>query len=467
MRAEKKFSYEEFKWIDGLLSAIEYKGIPITGVPGNFLKDNFITTPYYHSTKKMLLNGISRFRLRHFQKFKTITEEVYSKKTDYLFPLCSTSQRFAGFASPVIDKLGKDRCLICAPEKTADNIIQDGMSYFSFPNITSGIYARWKREYKYISSRVKNTITQIRKEKNISLTAAIDLEANIMYQTIMYENALEVLNDIKPRAIISDLDRMNNTCALVMAGNYLGIPTFTFIAGAIDPPDCYIPVIAKYIFCWGNDHLETLLDVNTPIEKLIITGNTKLSRKLEADSSQIMKKLNIQLDERKNIVLFSNNIESKFQLELAESFITFCQNNHKVKGIIKLHPMESPDNYSTLNLPENVSLYPASMLSLEEALAIADGVLAHNSLATVDTLIKKKPLAILNTIPLPLGIAERLHINADVPLIVNQKTFDAFIKSLFENEYSFELKEKFVNNFCAAFGNEAVEKTIEAIFTKK
>ncbi|MFN4993346.1 MAG: hypothetical protein ACK5FU_01680, partial [Bacteroidota bacterium] len=339
--------------------------------------------------------------------------------------------------------------------------------YQPFPYITSKIYTTWRNEYKATASMVKSTIKQIRKEKNISLTAAIEIENNAMYQTLLFETALDFLNKTKPKTIVCDSDRQPANCALVMAGNKLDIPTFTFIHGAIDPPDNYIPILARFVFCWGTDHVEALGKVNTPANKMIVTGNTKLTRSLGVNATTVRKKLNLPAtDHLKTIILFTNNIDPALQIQLAQSFIHFCKNNANVRGMIKLHPLESPADYSALTFPENIRMFTTTEITLDEALAVADGVLSHNSLVAVDTLIKHKPLAILHTINLALGIAERLHQEAGVPLISNQEKFDRFIQSLEKNTYSFELKEKFVHHYCAAFGPEAVDNTIHAIHLK-
>jgi hypothetical protein len=250
-----------------------------------------------------------------------------------------------------------------------------------------------------------------------------------------------------------------------MVANKSNIPTFTFIHGAIDPPDNYIPILTQYIFCWGNYHVKVLTEVNTPKEKMIVTGNTNLTRILEADASEVRKKLHITSNNKKIIVLFTNNIDPVLQINLAQSFIDFCKGNNQVIGIIKLHPLESLNDYARLAFPEQVHIYLASLFSLDEALAIADGVMSHNSLVAIDTLIKRQPLAILNTINLPLGIAERLHLEANVPMVSNQDSFNRFVQSLSENTYSFEQKEKFVHNYCSAFGNEAVDNSIHALLS--
>lgn len=467
IQAEPKFDYQNFVRIDELLSAIHYKGISLTGVPGNFLKDTFITTPYYPTLKNLLLNTLNRTRLRYFQNFENTmkTETAALNSRPFLFAFTDFSARLMDFAIPVITKLGPEKCLVTTP---AANIggQNDRYAYHSFPCITKHVYTNWQIEYRVIATQVKQTIKQIKRERKISSTAAIDLETNTMYQTLLFENALDFLGKIKPNVIVCDSDRQATNCALVMAGKQLGIPTFTFIHGAIDPPDNYIPILTNYIFCWGNDHINTLKKINTPAEKMIVTGNTKLTRDLVIDDSTVRKKINLLPDKRKTLVLFTNNIDPVLQLQLAQSFINFCKGNPLVRGMIKLHPLESPDNYSSISLPENVNLYPSSTLSLDEALAVADGILAHNSLVGVDTLIKRKRLAILDTIDLPLGIAERLHIEANVPKISDQESFNLFVQSISENTYSFELKEKFVHNYCSAFGTEAVNNTINAILSK-
>jgi hypothetical protein len=55
MRQKEIRVTKNFVRIDELLSAIHYRGISITGVPGNFLKDTFITTPYYQLNKKSVV----------------------------------------------------------------------------------------------------------------------------------------------------------------------------------------------------------------------------------------------------------------------------------------------------------------------------------------------------------------------------------------------------------------------------
>jgi hypothetical protein len=467
MKVQPKFDYNNFARIDELLSAIHYRGISITGVPGNFLKDTFITTPYDLTLRKQIVSFLGRIRLRYFQNFANVTniKMTLPTSTPYLFSFTDYSARLMDFALPVIAKLGNENCIVTTPvAETGERKIS--YNYHSFPCINKQTYRDWQKEYSKIAPAVKKTIQQIRKEKNISYTAAIDLETNIMYQTLLHENALDFLSKAKPKALVCDSDRQPTNCALVMAANKTGIPTFTFIHGSIDPPDNYIPILTKYIFCWGNDHVQVLRKVNTSLKKMMVTGNTKISRSLEADVAGVRKKLNIPSDNKKTIVLFTNNIDPILQIGLAKSFIDFCKGNEGVRGILKLHPLESPNDYAGLSFPEDVRLYPASFLTLDEALVVADGVMSHNSLVAVDTLIKHKPLAILHTVDLPLGIAERLHLEANVPMVSNQDSFNRFVESLSENTYSFEQKEKFVHNYCSAFGTEAVDNTIHALLSK-
>jgi glycosyltransferase involved in cell wall biosynthesis len=143
----------------------------------------------------------------------------------------------------------------------------------------------------------------------------------------------------------------------------------------------------------------------------------------------------------------------------------FCEGliaTNQISGVVRLHPSEKLDFYA----PE-IAEFPSIRFmanggwTLDEALAAADVVVCHNSGLGNDALIKGKLVVVVELAPLPLGNGQELVERAGCPIALSKDELSGLLIRIFSDRFFrkelMDCAEKYVSDFCVAFGEDAVK----------
>ena len=201
--------------------------------------------------------------------------------------------------------------------------------------------------------------------------------------------------------------------------------------------------------------------------KLTIGGCPRLTRDLPADPQEVRNRLKIDPSQR--VVMLGTSPAPPSELRLLAEW--FCEAMHKIdgaSGIVRLHPSEKLEFYADIaRAHPQVRFMDNSQFSLDESLAATDVVVVHCSGLGGDALVKRR-LAVVVEIPdAPLGHGKDLIEQAGCPRAANPAELAASLRELLFDEDArcrhFAAAERFVEDFCACFGQDSARRISESI----
>ena len=190
---------------------------------------------------------------------------------------------------------------------------------------------------------------------------------NVLVNSQMAIGSLEFLERCRPAAVVTDHDRAHLSSCLVLAANTLGIPTFTLQHGVMnDNAVGYLPVIADWMFCWGEMHRQIMIEAGQDPATLVIGGCPRLTRDLPAEPSEVRSRLKIDPSQRV-VMLGTSPVQPAQRRLLAAWFCEAVSGLNGVAGIVRLHPSENLGFYSEIarDYPQ-VTFMDNAQVSLDE-----------------------------------------------------------------------------------------------------
>ncbi len=279
---------------------------------------------------------------------------------------------------------------------------------------------------------------------------------------------MELLEECRPAAVVTDHDRAHHPSCLVLAANALGIPTFTLQHGVLDDDaNGYVPVIAERMFCWGEMHRRIMIEAGQDPAKLAIGGCPRLTRELSVEPENVRSRLKIDPAHRV-VMLGTSPVEPAQRRLLAAWFCDALTQLDGVAGIVRLHPSENLRFYADIarNYPR-VTFLDNARVSLDESLALAEVVVVQSSGLGGDALVKRRLAVVVELPDALLGHGRDLIEQAGCPHAASPEELAASLRTLLLNEEARQrhvaAAERFVADFCACFGEESAHRIAEVI----
>ncbi len=459
-------SLKQLRKIESKLNELYFCGVGLGDLMGtNLLLGIYIDNYRKESLSKTIARKwyVSNFGLKKLGKETIKKNDLDLIKGRWLFTFFSSRENNMLMNGSLLSILSPQKvlALLLAPgaRKWLQNHRQNPIC-IELNNLPANFLEQWKNEWKILRRPLLKLLKIITQSYNLPKKYQHYLLSDIIEQTQLYCSYYLLLEEIKPRIIITEQDRYGSIAPLVLAARKYEIPTITLMHGMIDNPVGFTPVLADYIFCWGAIQKRQLLEWEVPEEKICITGAPQLSRISSCDEIEARNKLNLSLD--KKVVLFaSTTVTESLRLKLAEEFCkAITQLDARHVGVYKLHPVEKISFYAKIMQSYPKIRFITNELTLDESLVIGQVVCLFSTAFGFDAIIKQKPVIILNLDNSQLGSSKLLIEKAKVPVAESAEELIQIISAL-DTIYNWKASEKFLHNYCIYFEEEAAMKAIE------
>jgi hypothetical protein len=378
----------------------------------------------------------------------------------------SHTPRFNDMLLPVVGELEKDGCAVVYWSADVASLLPSGVPGVGWGELMTYDVRAWREEYARCRPEWRRRLKSVCARFDLPKATFELLSADLMMASQRVAGCLEFLKRERPAAILTEFDRSNLWACLVLAARSLQIPTTTLVHGVIERGAVgFSLALADTVVCWGKLDREKLLEAGEPAEKIVIGGCPRLSRELGVTKAQGCAKLGVEAD--KPLVLFATSPGYR-HLEVAELFCVGAEALDSTLAMVRLHPSEKPQTYSTIaRRHPGVIFSSASQATLDESLAAADVVVACNSGVGSDALLKRRPVVVLNPEATPSGNDHDLVELAGCPHArTSGELATAVQRMLNDHSYraqNFESSELYVSDFCEAFGLDSARRIASVV----
>lgn len=378
-------------------------------------------------------------------------------------------QDLKAFVLPLVENYGHDNSVIVGPLASMQAQLPNRTNFIllgEFPKIDMRI---WRREFDRCLPIWRHRLNQVLARHLVPKFVAIFLLRRLQIQTQRIMAASQFLEVVRPRIIVTECDRSGLASCLVLAARHRNIPAVTMVHGVLEPYPAYgfVPILADYVCCWGDQHRHNLMEHGVNAEHLIVTGCHAISQTL--DVSVDAARLKVGLAVNKPVVLFATQ---PFKLEdKKRNARVFCVAMTKlidVTAVVRLHPAENIGEYQELidEFP-NVMFLSNEVMSRDESLAASDIVVNYESSFGVDALLKGKLVIILDVLSAPLKIGKELVEMAGCPSVKGSDELALVIRNILTNENlrnQLQAKaEQYCRAYCDSYGQDALKNVSRVI----
>jgi hypothetical protein len=452
---------------DAKLALPEIEGMPI----GSTLTDSLVIEFINGGGRwGIFQRWLDRLRwLRAYYLARHATEWCKPPKTgQILVTWRSSTARINDLVLPVLEALSPDRCMVIYQNPNVLRHLPLGMDSVHSLRAALPDRDRWVLAFRRCWSQWRSHVQSLAAEFALPYGTVERLDLEILLNSQLAVGCLAMLERYRPTAIVTDYDRARLPSCLVLAARCLGIPTFSLQHGVLGQDAVgYVPVLANRMFCWGEFHRRKMIKAGQDPARMTIGGCPRLVRDLPADPQNVRKRLGIDPSHRV-VMLGTSPVPAGERRTLAEWFCGAASQLDGVAALVRLHPSEKLDFYADVAREyQTVTFFDNLQLSLEEALAVCDIVVVQSSGLGSDALVKRR-LTIVVAIPdAPLGHGKDLIEEAGCPKATSVAELAAALQSLLTDEEArrrqFAQAERYVKNFCAAYGADSARRIAEQI----
>jgi len=439
------------KDIEHVLNELSFKQIPIGSLLAKYFSILYLRNNGVYSSKKNIIESI-KYSL---SLFKFILLGLFRKKTvtvtnnHILFNKLANRPHLQRMIDPLVAEY-KSKCLIYTPSK--ENQIKPY-------NFVSRVYFR---SFFLIAKNLTLNFKQIKQtfyEKQVVINSW-ELLYTIFVQLIHADNWIRFFEQNKIKLVVVDFDRDYRTSPMVLAAKQANVKTITLVHGVLNPPFAYVPVLADYIFCWGNYQKKQLISYGVPEDKIVITGNPIAEdNKSEKEENGKNKSLTIGIG--------LNPMPDKKNLEILK-YLWSNQFSDNVDWVIKLHPAMKKEKWDSLIPKRKVKVFDSLEITNENFFKKIDLLFISNSGLGFEAISANVPVWVFRVSKGKSGNDGVMINEANAPDVSNENVFlDEFQMFLKDEKYTVNLLKKqkaFVNNeFYFATGNKASLNMIKEI----
>ena len=369
---------------------------------------------------------------------------------------------------PLIQELGPDQCqVLCYKEEMLPRV-PAGAERAAWRQVMLFEAPAWRAEFHRCWPQWSRCLRRLCREHRLPQGAFQRLALGLLLASQHVAGFLGFLSRTRPAAVVTEHNRNNIWSCLVLAARKLGIPTFTLIHGMADEKATnYVPFLADRSLCWGELDRAKFLALGEPAEKLLIGGCPRQTRELSATPAVGRAKLGLPPD-KPVVMLASGPIGSGEHIKMARLFCEAVERSDRFSAVVRLHPVENLATYADL-----IRAYPRvrfslnAEASLDEALAATDIVVSRVSGLGADVAGERPPGDRLRRARLSPGTrggpdrACRLTAGHDPRRAVGLDR-PAPVRRV-RGARHHEMAGRFVDKFCAAFGQDASRRSAELV----
>jgi len=383
-----------------------------------------------------------------------------------LFTWMRDTPRMSDLVLPVIRELGGPSCAVLGRHASMRSRLPKGCDFYLENDLGPQRWSRWAAELGRIGPRWVRSLRRLLAEESLPVGTSPLLITALVQQSRQLTTFLAALQIIRPRAVISEFDRGAFAAPLVLAARALGIPTITMVHGAVSLRGL-TPLIADIALCWGADQVDAFVRAGTAPDRLVVTGCHRAGLSTPPDADEVCRRLRLSPGRDVVVLATTNGPPPPERLRFARVFCEAMANRSEVTAVLRVHPMEKPEDYADV-VREHPSLRVVgdALVSAEETLVIASLVVSGESTLAVEAVLKGYPVVLLE-IDGTLLDGSRMAMGGDGPVAHDAaqlaSVLDRFFgASDFRNEMV-EMARRHGPRICAATGTEAARNAAAQI----
>ena len=454
-----------FRELEAALSDTLFLGIPVGGT----LSDHFVTAfidgsgDWRRSTRWLRRLLVRRHRLR---------PRVHRRAGPALSPgrvlvtWSIPSHRYDRLLLPILERLGADEGAVTYGDDGVAPLVPASIPRFPVREAMDFDVRAWRREYERCRPSWERTIREVcaRYAFPDGSFELLSFELMIASQQVM--GWLAFLGAHRPSVVLTEYDRNRLWSCLVLAARKLGIPSLTLVHGVIERDTFgFSPVLADQILCWGELDRAKLIAAGEAPSKVLVAGCPRLTRDLPSPSPEVRRRLGIDRDGP--VAMLATSPEHT-RFALAEAFATAVERLPEMSGVVRLHPSEDLADYeAVIARHPTISFVENGRASMDDALAATDVVVVRASGTGSDALVKRKLVVVLSPDQQPTGHDQELIELAGCPHAHDADELTEVLERLTRDPAARAEQaiaaERFVERFCAAFGDDAADITTAAV----
>jgi hypothetical protein len=337
---------------------------------------------------------------RYFQPTGVVENATLSSRNDLpLNPILITwlrdDPRYNGLVQPVLKHLPVGETIVLAREKSVHPLTGAHPSLPLAAPPPPDLQA-WRAEYLRVSPRWARTLRTFVRKHGLPRESLPYLQTLLLHQSQRVAGYLEMLDRLKPRAILTEFDRNRFASCLILAAVQRGIPTATLVHGTINPPYGYTPVLADRIFAWGEIQRRQLLSMGTNLDKIRLVGFSRIERPDQQDAAALKQSVGLPAD-KPVIMLATNPIEPKARNRMITTFCDGFAGRDDLSVIVRTHPAEGLNAWEPYrDRYPAVRVFERGEQSVEDALAMTDVFVCNNTGMSMDALMHRVPVVLMD-----------------------------------------------------------------------
>ena len=373
------------------------------------------------------------------------------------------------FVLPLLEKYGTDQSIVVAPLASMQAQLPDQTAFVTWDEFPKIDMKLWRREFDRCSPIWRQRLNQVLAKHVVPPYVAEFLLWHLQIQTQRLMAFSHFLDIIRPKAIVTEFDRNEQSSCLVLAARQRSIPAVTMVHGALTPYPSYgyAPLLANYACCWGELHKHNLMEHGVDQDQLVVTGCQGITRTLGVKQDSARMEIGAPVD-KPVILLATSPIKLEDRKHYASVFCAAMSRLPEMTAIVRLHPAENMAQYQeVIDKFPKVTFLANDAMTRDESLAAADIVVVHESGFGIDALLKGKLVVILDVLATPLRIGKELIALAGCPSARGPDEFESVIRKILTDAiWKRELHvkaEQYVLQYCASYGQDAVNNVCRVI----
>lgn len=322
----------------------------------------------------------------------------------------------------------------------------------------------WRSEYAKYRTAWHRAIRRWLLQHGLPLRLFPHLAYALAARSFYVSGFFRFLDHVQPSAVLTDSEHNTPWSCLILAARQRGIPTLQMMHGVIYPPYGYTPLLSDVALCWGQQQREQMVALGTEPERLVVTGCQRLRRTTHTDGNAVRARLELPA-EGPVVILATGPMPREEWRKLFYTFGAAFQEHPTITGVVRLHASEKKAFYHV-----EAARYPRLRLlenqdwTVEEAMAICDVVVIHNSGLGNDALAFGRLVVLLDVLEGPLSNGQTLADKAGCPVVRTgtelRQALDRIIEDAHHRQALHRRAEEYVHWFCGAFGKKAARNVV-------
>ena len=442
--------------IERYINIIKFLGIPMGGT----LSDQFQLGEIHgiqsiKATTKDLLVEALRVLLSMFRKKSFIVN------TRVIGTWIANKHHYRNMMVPLIEHFNKNITVIYNPEiKNVDQLYNANFISIKETYITPLNYIPYL--IRFISVILFAFITK-RKRLNLNFRELYYYAVLLFHQgriIAFYDNQFKRQKN-QVRLVVTEYDRNSVAAPLVLTAKKHGIKTITMVHGVIEAKG-FTPLLADYIFCFGEIQKNQLVKQHVPGEKIRVTGTTIIPTFKEIERRRKQK------DPVLRVCLGISPIKQEHLNDMINTVVETVSDKSSVELIIKLHPSHMKENFIHLEEQHrNIKVLSSKEIDNMDLFGKIDLLIINFSGLGIEAMYQKVPVVLMKTHKGETGLVDLIVKWSTLPVFETSGELHSILSRIMtDSKYLDDLSKTgkvFADKYYYATGFEAAQNIINEL----